>query len=104
LEQRPERRAKEKEKRKQKMQQMALIKGFTESRSASRKRLKHDQGTTVSVCLSVEREDAEILLYKDNNQNYDYFCTVPAITDSVADPGMFIPDPGSERFPGSHPP
>jgi ATPase subunit of ABC transporter with duplicated ATPase domains len=44
LEQRPERRAKEKEKRKQKMQQMALIKGFTESRSASRKRLKHEQG------------------------------------------------------------
>jgi hypothetical protein len=26
------------------MQQMALIKGFTESRSASRKRLKHEQG------------------------------------------------------------
>ncbi len=59
LEQRPERRAKEKEKRKQKMQQMALIKGFTESRSASRKRLKHEQGTGVFLCWAGERADAK---------------------------------------------
>jgi hypothetical protein len=64
LEQRPERRAKEKEKRKLKMQQMALIKGFTESRSASRKRLKHEQGTTGSVCLAVEQVDADNLCTK----------------------------------------
>ena len=49
LEQRPERRAKEKEKRKQKLEQMARNNEFMESRSVSRKRLKHEQGEFVTA-------------------------------------------------------
>jgi hypothetical protein len=45
------------------MQQMALIKGFTESRSASRKRLKHDQGMAwIRIdfdCLDPDQDSGE---------------------------------------------